>query len=70
VAGARASARVAEETEKYAGMSPQMLSKKLKTLERKMYQHAKNLELEESARVRDQIRHIQESNLGLVENVG
>jgi excinuclease ABC subunit B len=32
-----------------------------------MYRHAQNLEFEEAARVRDQIRHIQEGNLGLAE---
>ena len=70
VPGALEYAKIAEETAKYAGMSRQMLAQKLKKLEKQMYQHARNLEFEEAGRVRDQIRHIQESNLGLVENVG
>jgi excinuclease ABC subunit B len=30
-----------------------------------MYEHARNLEFEEAARLRDQIHHIQLGNLGL-----
>jgi len=67
VPSARTFARVAEELAEYAGLSPEMLSQKVRKLEKQMYQHARNLEFEEAARVRDQIRHIQESNLGLAE---
>jgi len=67
VPSARKFARVAEELAEYAGLSPEMLSQKVRKLEKQMYQHARNLEFEEAARVRDQIRHIQESNLGLAE---
>jgi excinuclease ABC subunit B len=67
VPSARKYARVAEEVVEYAGLSPEMLNQKLKKLEKQMYQHAQNLEFEEAARVRDQIRHIQEGNLGLAE---
>jgi excinuclease ABC subunit B len=62
-------ARVAEEIIEYSAMSPQQLQKRLKQLEDKMYQHAKNLEFEEAAKVRDDIRRIQEQNLGLGEPV-
>ena len=67
VPSARKYAKVAEEVVEYAGLSPEMLKQKLKKLEKQMYQHAQNLEFEEAARVRDQIRHIQEGNLGLAE---
>ncbi len=67
VPSARKYARVAEEVVEYAGLSPEMLTQKIKKLEKQMYQHAQNLEFEEAARVRDQIRHIQEGNLGLAE---
>ena len=67
VPSARKYAKVAEEVVEYAGLSPEMLNQKLKKLEKQMYQHAQNLEFEEAARVRDQIRHIQEGNLGLAE---
>jgi excinuclease ABC subunit B len=64
---ARKYARVAEEVVEYGTLSPEMLAQKIKKLEKQMYQHARNLEFEEAARVRDQIRHIQDSNLGLAE---
>jgi excinuclease ABC subunit B len=67
VPSARKYAKVAEEVVEYAGLSPEMLNQKLKKLEKQMYRHAQNLEFEEAARVRDQIRHIQEGNLGLAE---
>jgi excinuclease ABC subunit B len=60
-------AKVAEELITYSAMSPKVLQKTLKGLEEKMYQHAKNLEFEEAGRVRDEIRRIQEKNLGLGE---
>jgi len=65
VPGAKRYAKVAEEVAEYAALSPEMLARKVKKLEKQMYQHAQNLEFEEAARVRDQIRRIQESNLGL-----
>ena len=65
VPGAKRYAKVAEEVAEYAALSPEILARKVKKLEKQMYQHAQNLEFEEAARVRDQIRRIQESNLGL-----
>ena len=70
VPGAKRYAKVAEEVAEYAALSPQMLVQKVKKLEKQMYQHAQNLEFEEAAKIRDQIRHIQESNLGLMEESG
>ena len=67
VGSPRRFARVAEDLAEYAGLSPQMLAQKVKKLEKQMQEHARNLEFEEAAKLRDQIRHIQESNLGLVE---
>lgn len=40
-------------------MSPQELGKKIKALENQMYEHAKNLEFEEAARVRDELHTLQ-----------
>ena len=67
---ARRFAKVAEEVAEYAALSPQMLAQKVKKLQKQMHQHAKNLEFEEAAQLRDQIRHIQESNLGLIDKAG
>jgi len=55
----RAYAIVAEAQAKYSAMTPQQLAKRLKALDKQMYQHARDLEFEEAARVRDQIRELQ-----------
>ncbi len=68
IGGARRFAKVAEDVTEYASLSPAMLAKKVKKLEKQMHRHAQELEFEEAARIRDQIRHIQESNLGLMED--
>lgn len=62
-------AKVAEEVVEYATLSPVELGKKIKKLEQKMYEHARNLEFEEAAKVRDQIHKIQEQNLGFSEHI-
>lgn len=51
---------VKETTAKYSALSPTQLSKEIKILEDKMFKHAKNLEFEEAARVRDEIKLIRE----------
>ncbi|MCK9636754.1 MAG: excinuclease ABC subunit UvrB [Methylobacter tundripaludum] len=43
-----------------AAMTPKQASKKLKQLEDAMYQHAKNLEFEQAAKIRDEIKVLQE----------
>ena len=58
-------AKVAEEVVQYAAMSPAELNKKIKQLEQKMHQHAQNLEFEEAARLRDEIKRVQEAGMGL-----
>ena len=59
-------AKVAEDVIEYASMSPKELKKEIKALEEKMHEHARNLEFEEAAKVRDEIQHAQEANMGLV----
>jgi excinuclease ABC subunit B len=56
---ARRFAKVAEEVAEYAGLTPQQMVKKLKELEKQMYDHAHNLEFEQAAKVRDRIRELQ-----------
>ena len=56
-------ARVAEPPGKYATMTPAMLATRLRKLEQQMYRHAGNLEFEEAALVRDQIRELREQGL-------
>ncbi len=56
---ARAFAKVAEEIAEYANLTPQQMARKLKALEKEMYRHAKDLEFEKAAAVRDRIRDLQ-----------
>ena len=68
VPGARPGSRkVAEEKSEYAQLSPEMAAKKIKQLEKAMMEHARNLEFEEAAKVRDEIDRIKEQALGLPE---
>ncbi len=60
-------ARVAEGLVEYAAMPPAKVLREVKRLEHKMYEHAQNLEFEEAARLRDEIRRIQELNLEMPE---
>ena len=58
-------AKVAEETLTYANLSPEDLQKKIHQLEQQMFEHAQNLEFEEAARLRDEIRRLETHHLGL-----
>ena len=52
-------AKVAEQTLEYASMTPAQMNRRVKELEKQMYQHAKNLEFEDAARVRDELKALQ-----------
>jgi excinuclease ABC subunit B len=56
-------AKVAEEVAEYAGLSPVQMAKRIKELEKQMYQHARDLEFEEAARIRDRIRELEAKGL-------
>ena len=56
--------RVAEEAEDYAALSPGQIAGRIKALEQKMYQHARDLEFEDAARARDQLRRLKDASLG------
>ena len=53
---ARHAAGVAEEPAEYAHLSGEQLARKVKELERQMFRHAQELEFEQAARLRDQIK--------------
>ena len=63
--GRRKTARVAEEGADYAALSPEQAMQRIRKLEQQMYEHARNLEFEEAARIRDEIARIRETALGL-----
>jgi len=55
---------VAQETAKYEAMSEKQISKEIKRLEKAMLDHAKNLEFEKAAQVRDQLHHLKQQLFG------
>ncbi|MGA7297967.1 MAG: excinuclease ABC subunit UvrB [Rhodanobacteraceae bacterium] len=55
--------QVAEDGPDYASMSSSEVATALRKLEARMYQHAQDLEFEQAAAVRDEIRHIKEQAL-------
>jgi excinuclease ABC subunit B len=62
---ARGKARkVAESRADYRSMTAEQVATRLKKLEQKMYQHAKDLEFEDAGRVRDEIHRIRSEVLG------
>ena len=52
-------AKVAEEIAEYAAMTPAQMGKRIKELQKQMLKHAKDLEFEEAARVRDELKALQ-----------
>ncbi len=61
---ARLELAVAQEGAKYESMSEKQVSKEIKKLEKQMIDHAKNLEFEKAAKVRDQLRVLKEQLFG------
>ena len=57
--------KAAEPGEVYAAMSPEQLMKKAAKLEKQMLKAARDLEFEEAARLRDEIRLMREHGMGL-----
>jgi len=61
---AREEREVAESAAKYETMSEKQISKEIKRLEKLMLDHAKNLEFEKAAQVRDQLHKLKEQLFG------
>jgi excinuclease ABC subunit B len=57
--------RVAEATPDYSALTPDQVIRRIKKLEQEMLKHARNLEFEEAAKLRDQIGQLRKSSLGL-----
>ena len=61
--GKAAARQVAEQAADYSAMDPVQAARRIQELEQRMYQHARDLEFEDAARVRDQIRRLKEASL-------
>ncbi len=55
--------KVAEHKPNYSALTPKQVGKKIKQLEDEMYRYAKNLEFEQAARMRDEIKKLQDKLL-------
>jgi len=56
--------RVAEEPADYAALPPAQLAATMADLEQQMYRHARDLEFEDAARIRDQLQKLKAASLG------
>ncbi|MNU04814.1 UvrABC system protein B [compost metagenome] len=56
--------KAAQERAKYEVMSEKQVAKEIKRLEKLMIDHARNLEFEKAAEVRDQLAHLKEQLFG------
>ncbi len=59
--------RVAEPRTEYADLTPQQALKQIAVLEKQMYQHARDLEFEQAAQIRDEIDALHRDGLGLAD---
>jgi len=58
--------QVAEEIIEYAAMNDTELAREIERLEQKMFAHARDLEFEQAAELRNRIQNIRERHLGIV----
>jgi excinuclease ABC subunit B len=58
-------ARVAQEEARYEAMSEKQIAREIKALEKKMLEHAKNLEFEEAAAARDRLAELKRRVFGV-----
>jgi len=57
--------KVAQEQAKYEAFTPEQFAKKIKQLEQQMYEHARNLDFEQAAKIRDELKTMQEGRVGV-----
>ena len=57
--------KVADARGSYENLTPEQAVRRIKKLEQDMYKHARNLEFEEAARLRDEIQQLRQVELGL-----
>jgi excinuclease ABC subunit B len=64
-AGSRRGRRAAEPRQDYRQLTPEQLARRISRLEKDMLEHARNLEFEEAARLRDELQALRRVELGL-----
>ncbi|NLG77548.1 MAG: excinuclease ABC subunit UvrB, partial [Xanthomonadaceae bacterium] len=57
--------KIAEKGTDYSQLTPDQAARRIKKLEQEMFKHARNLEFEEAARLRDEIGKLRQIELGL-----
>ncbi len=57
--------RVSDKDSDYSSLTPDQAARRIKKLEQEMFKHARNLEFEEAARIRDEIGKLRQVELGL-----
>ena len=57
--------KVADSSPDYSALTPDQAIRRIKKLEQEMLKHARNLEFEEAAKLRDQVAQLRKSSLGL-----
>ncbi len=57
--------QAAQEEARYEAMSEKQIAREIKALEKKMLEHARNLEFEEAARARDQLAELKKRVFGV-----
>ncbi len=62
--------RVADMAPDYSALTPDQVIRRIKKMEQEMLKHARNLEFEEAARLRDQIQQMRNASLGLTAKAG
>ena len=67
-AEAAASGKVADSGVNWRTLTPEQALRRIKKLEQEMHKHARNLEFEEAARLRDEIQKLRNVELGLPPN--
>jgi len=63
--GARAEVKAAEEVARYEAMTEKEIGREVKRLEKQMLDHARNLEFEQAAKVRDQLADLKRKVFGV-----
>ena len=59
------SRKVAEPAADYSSLTPDQLIRRIKKLEQEMLKHARNLEFEQAARLRDEVHKLRNAAFGL-----